>query len=203
MLSGGVFTPRFVLLAVVGFALVVPIAVSRATWSQPLSGLVLTGVLAFSFGQYAYDWLRPGHLVFHDPVRERPLLMARLAGPRPVVVTSGLWYLQLWYYAPPQVRGNLLYLVDEQSELRYTGTDTLDRGYLTLRGWAPINVENYATFVAAHHEFEVYAMGSGWLLDQLRADGATIHGDGNEQGIAFYRVNVRRTGLTGRPSPTR
>lgn len=202
-LASGVFTPRFVLFAVVGFSLVVPIGLSRLTAPRSVAGLVLAGVLAFSFLQSGYDWLRPGHLTFHDPVRDRPLLVKNLPGPRPVVVTSGLWYLQLWYYAPPELRKNLFYLVDPAAADRYTGSDTIDRGYLILRRWAPVAAEDYDAFVASHRTFEVYAMGSGWLLPRLRDEGASIQNDGHDGGGTCYLVRMPASkeldGVTGTP----
>jgi hypothetical protein len=189
-LAAGVFAPRFVLFTVAGYALVIPVAVSRLTSPRSIAGLALAGILAFGFLQSGYDWLRPGHLTFRDPVRDRPRLLHDLGGATPVVVTSGLWYLQLWYYAPPQLRKDLFYLVDPASAVRYTGSDTIDRGYVVLRRWAPVAAEDYGPFVASHPTFEVYAMGSGWLLDRLRDDGASIVDDGRGDGVSCYVVRM-------------
>jgi hypothetical protein len=186
----GAFVPRYALSAVVGFSVTLPLAV---WWAIPRSGLpevVLCLVLAGSFTESALDSARDARRVFHDPVRSRPQLVRQLVAPGPVVVTGGLMFLQLWYYTPPGLRGRLWYLADPAAAFHYRGSDTFDRGFLVLRRWTPVTVQDYESFVAANREFRVYAAGSGWLLDKLRETGARIDQIGSELRAPIYRVTL-------------
>jgi hypothetical protein len=189
-LVAGAFVPRYALSAVVGLSLTVPLAV---WWAIPRSGLpevVLCLVLAGSFTESALDSARHARDVFHDPVGDRPQLVRQLVAPGPVVVTGGLMFLQLWYYTPPELRGRLWYLADPDAAFHYRSSDTFDRGFLALRRWTPVNVQDYESFVAANREFRVYAAGSGWLLDKLRETGARIDQIGSELRAPIYRVTL-------------
>ena len=187
----GVFVARYALSAVIGLSLVLPLAV---WWVVPRSGLpeaILCLVLAGSFGRSAFESVRHARDPFRDPVKERPQLVRQLAVSAPVVVTGGLMYLQFWYYTPPELRGHLWYLADPAAALRHRGSDSFDRGFLTLRRWAPLTVQDYRSFVEGHQQFWVYAAGSGWLLDELRETGARIDWVGLELGASVYYVAVR------------
>jgi len=187
----GVFVARYALSAVLGLSLVIPLAV---WWVVPRSGVpevVLCLVLAASFTSSAFDSVLHATDPFRDPVKERPQLVRQLAVPAPVVVTGGLMYLQFWYYTPAELRAHLWYLTDPAAALRHRGADTFDRGFLALRRWTPLTVQDYRSFVEGHREFWVYAAGSGWLLDELREAGAKIDWVGLELGASIYHVTVR------------
>ena len=186
----GVFVARYALSAVIGLSLALPLAV---WWAVPRTGVpevILCLLLAGSFGGSAFESVRHAHDPFHDPVKERPQLARQLALPAPVVVTGGLMFLQFWYYTPPELRGHLWYLTDPAAALRHRGSDTFDRGFLTLRRWTPLTVQDYRSFVEGHQQFWVYAAGSGWLLDELREGGARIDRVGLELGASIYHVAV-------------
>ena len=140
VLFTGVFVPRYAMSAVVGLAIAVPLVVWRL---GPRNGvaerLLCVGLLA-SF-LYASRDVRPGqHLAFQSPMDVRPRLVSELAQSRPVVVT-GVLYLQLAYCAAAASRSSLIYVADPPSALRITGTDSLDRDYLVLRHFYPVNVQ--------------------------------------------------------------
>lgn len=187
----GVFVARYALSAVIGLSLAVPLAV---WWAVPRSGVpevVLCLVLAGSFSRSAFESVRHARDPFHDPVEQRPQLVRHLAEPAPVVVTGGLMFLQFWYYTPPELRGRLWYLADPAAAVRHRGSDSFDRGFLALRRWTAVTVQDYRSFVEGHQEFCVYAAGSGWLLDELREAGARIDRVGLELGASIYDVAIR------------
>jgi hypothetical protein len=125
---------------------------------------------------------------FKNPARERPELMRLLTRERPVLITGGLVYLQLWYYAPPAMRTHLQYMVHLGAARHFTGSDSIDRGLLNLAKWTPVNIVEPRPFVTAHREFFVYEAGSGWLVHWLREGKAEITKLGSEANTAILAV---------------
>jgi acetyl esterase/lipase len=90
------------------------------------------------------------------------------------------------------LRPHLLYLADPPAAVRYTGSDTIDVGYQALHRWTTVSIADYDRFVAEHPHFVAYALGSGWLLDKLRDDHATLNEIGREAGATVYAVSIAR-----------
>jgi hypothetical protein len=184
-LSGGAFTARYGLAVVVAVAIGLPLIIRWLAPRGSLAEVVLLGVFAWPVLAGAPGFSPPPAV---DPVAQRPLLAAALRRPGPVVASGSLTFLQFWFYAPPLERGRLIYLADPDRELRATGTDTFDRGYLALARWTALPVRRYEAFIDEHHEFTLYASGSGWLLGALEAHGATLELRGAEAGGREFRV---------------
>jgi len=186
----GVFMPRYVLFAVVGFALVVPLAAWRLTPANGVADAILCLAFVLPFVADAGQSLRNRAVDIPNPFDYRPLLAERLATAGPTVLASGLPYLQLWYYTPPDLQQRALYLADPPTELQETGTDTIDRGYLALARWTRIPVLDYHAFVREHRAFDVYACGPDWLSRRLQADGASVQAIRYELGCRLYSVRL-------------
>jgi Dolichyl-phosphate-mannose-protein mannosyltransferase len=189
--STGVFVPRYGLNGAVGFAIAAPLLISYLSNGAGLAPLVLPSVLSIGFAQGVVETVRHAGDPFADPFEQRPALAAAARLPRPVVITGGLMYLQLWYYAPPALRTHLWYIADPAQSMRYTGTDTIDQGYRVLRDRVALNAPDYATFVAQHHDFVLYGAGSGWLTARLAEDGAKMEPAGTELGAPIVDVTVK------------
>jgi hypothetical protein len=82
------------------------------------------------------------------------------------------------------------YLADVDQARKHLGFDTVDLGYLALRRWTAVPVENYTDYTAAHHEFRVYVAGGGWLLPCLEISGAQIQELGREPGGRLLSVRL-------------
>jgi len=182
--------PRYLLMSTASVAIVIPLAAWWATsgnrWASLVGGLVTFGTFAYSVA----GLVLPGHPTFHDPVRERPVLIRHLEGPEPVVVTGGLVFLQFWYYAPAPLRNRLTYVADPPAAARAIGTDTIDTVLLEMSRMAPMSVADYSDFTAREHSFVVYQLGSGPILDELRGAGATVEEIGSEGGARLYHVRL-------------
>lgn len=185
----GAFTPRYGLLAVPAFALALPIALRWAARREWLPHVVLCAAFLLPFGRAVVDSFDAPAEGRPNPVEQRALLMSALSAPGPIVCSGSLTFLQLWYYTPPALRGRLVYLADPDAAVRFTGSDTFDRGYLGLAKRTAVSVEPYDTFMERHREFRIYAAGSGWLLDRLQESGARIDAIGTETGGRLYRVS--------------
>ena len=188
VLVTGVFVPRYALPAVAGVSMAIPLALDRVGWRARASELVLLSVLTVTYLGTLPSLRSAGRFV--NPVAARPLLSSALRMPGPTVASGQLWYLQLWYYAPLELKSRLVYLADPDSGLRYRGSDVFDRGYLALGRWTAVTVEPFASFTQSHRTFRVYASGSGWLLDRLRDERAEISELGSEPAGQLYDVSM-------------
>jgi hypothetical protein len=184
----GAYTPRYAISGVAACALVVPLTI---WWLGRRSGVVeVLLLLALGIGvvQASVD-LFEHPPVFHDPVADRPLLTAAARESPPVVVAGAVQFLQVWYYAPPNLRPRLWYVADPARALRYLGADTADRGYQSLARWVPIEIRTYDQ-LAIQRSFTLYDDRSGWLTSQLRDAGAMMSGTTTELGARVLQIRL-------------
>jgi hypothetical protein len=66
----------------------------------------------------------------------------------------------------------LVYLFDRDRALAYTGTDDVELGLMTLKSWAPLQLEKFDDFVARKSPILVYGYPAvfGWLVPELERD---------------------------------
>ena len=182
----GVFVQRYALVAIPPLCIVIALALRRLVQAAVVEiGIAVALTVSFA----ASATFRPE---IPNPARQRPALMSLLARERPVLVTGGLMYLQLWYYTPPAMQDHLFYLAHPAAALERTGSDSIDRGLLGLARWSGLKVVDPNKFVAAHSEFFVYGAGSGWLVEWLREDYAHIEQIDGESGAAILKVRPAR-----------
>jgi hypothetical protein len=186
------FTPRYVLFAIVGFAIAIPLASWRLTRGNHLADAVLCLTLILPFVKEAGQTLQAERWILANPVADRRLIMRRLTSPEPLVLSCGIDYLQLWYYAPPELQNRAFYVAEPEAELRETHTDTVDRGYLALARWTSVPVTDYSAFAANHQTFHLYVCGPDWLTSRLRADGAWMREVEREAGGQLFDVRLAR-----------
>jgi hypothetical protein len=187
-LIGG-FTPRYALPAVVSCAIVTPLAVWWLSRKSPVVEGVLLIVLTIGVVQPSIDLFRHP-MPFHDPIADRPMLTEHLRASSPVVVAGTVQFLELWYYAPPEVRSRLWYVADPDRARQYIRWDTGDRAYIKLARWAPITIRTYEE-LANQRVFTLYDNGLGWLPAQLHDAGAVMTHFGVERGARVSRVEGR------------
>jgi hypothetical protein len=181
----GVFVPRYALPAVVGMSVALALLVPRTTWAE----LVVAGALCVSL----VELLAPVAPAA-SPYESRPLLVDALKSPGPTAITGGLTFLQLWYYADPQLKSRLVYVADPVSARQYTRSDTIDLGLLALSRWSAVNAVPFDSFAQQHQTFRVYAYGSGWLLQKLRDGAASLEEVDAEASAILFVVRLRPGG---------
>ena len=152
--------------------------------------MLLATALVATFCGSAYRALVTERQSYRDPMDARPLLVEQLRQGETVVVSGPTEYLQLWYYAPVELRSQLVYLADPIAALHGLGSDTVDRNYLALRRSSSVPVFEYDHFMASHRSFQVYEVGRGWLLERLKASGAAFDEIGREADGPLYRVRM-------------
>src|SRR5262249_44820018 len=108
-----------------------------------------------------------------------------------VVVTDGVLFLQLWYYAPAEAKSRLLYVASPDLAASYTGVDTIELNLLLLRRWGQIPVVRYEDFAPGRREVLVYqsAGNPGWLLSKLLEDRALVGLEAATRERALFRAH--------------
>jgi Dolichyl-phosphate-mannose-protein mannosyltransferase len=186
--ANGVFYNRYALPFTVGLAIVLPLAL-RWLASNQLVEALMAAVFAASFAQIGAQRLLAAPLVLQDPLQSHRVIAGRLHESEPIVVT-GVEYLPLWYYAPPELRPRLWYIADPEATLNTFGSGTWDQNLLALRRYAPVNVAEYSSFAATASRFLVFLTRvEHWLLPRLLGDGAEIVQSGSDSGVPIYEVS--------------
>ncbi len=174
-----IFMLRYGLGTVIGVAILVSAGPSALTGRSKAVGAALVLLLA---GWFVFSTAAWAAGLFAAP-QEEALLgkvpFERLRPELPVVISSGLLFLEMDHYAPPAVASRLCYLMDEEIARKKTGADVFDKGFLVSRRWYPIrgHLEDYRSFLAAHPKFLLYGYSSfelDWLIPQLIEDGAKM-----------------------------
>jgi hypothetical protein len=108
----------------------------------------------------------------------------------PIVVTNGMDFVPLAYYAPQSTTKRLVALVDPESARQHSGTDSIELDLLVLQKYMPITVKSYEEFELAHDRFLLYATpGHGeWWKERLLRDGLTLTTIAADGSRVLYRV---------------
>ena len=188
----GAYVERYVLAAVLGPALLVPLALQRVARGARIAAVVATVVLAAWFGVLFQYWHRDVGVDLDRRDRLVAFLEAhtRPDGP-PVAVAHPHDSLELADYAPPALAGRLIRVSDPERALGYTDSRSTEDGLVVLSGFAPLRVVPYdeqrVPFLLLR---TVRGSESDWLELALVDDGARLRvvARDEEDGFALVRV---------------
>jgi hypothetical protein len=95
---------------------------------------------------------------------------------QPVVISSGIRYLQLAYYTPSDRSRQLYALIDPAAAVKFAKSDSVDLDLLRLRQYVPLQVQDYAEFASRNPEFLLVSEGDAfdWWPARLSKDGHTL-----------------------------
>lgn len=148
------FVDRYVLWAVLGFALLIGVAICKAARGQVVVGLALVGILVAQIAREEIGvFLRVPTLRESEDVRQQ--LESLPDGPEPIVIADSHVFLELCYYAEPRFRQRFIYPVSRDLALHYIGYDTEPLLLVPLSHRANIHVEAYDALVAEYPRFLV------------------------------------------------
>jgi len=164
------FTMRYALIALAGFAFLAPMVAAHVLGGRALPGILLLAAVGVGF-VFSSMSVPPSR----NPFDAEPLLREALQQGT-VVVSDGQLFLQMWHYAPEPLKSRLLFLADNQAAVEYMGFDTIDGGVRVLRDWSSVRVVEYQSFASPGREFFVYqnTLRPGWLISKVVDDGATV-----------------------------
>jgi hypothetical protein len=181
----GAYTERYTLFAVLGLAILVPIALDRlGAWWRPLPALGVACLAAVCVRAAPYEYRD----VSGDLARQRATLafLEHARRSLPIVLAQPHDMLELSHYAPPSLHRRLLYLGSRRLALRYLGTDSTEAGVIVLSRFSPLHVRAYRSFVDSGRPFLLFVdPGAGsneWVSRALAADRVPLrvvaHGGG-------------------------
>jgi hypothetical protein len=164
------FAMRYALIALAGFAFLVPMVAAHMLGGRALPGFLLMAAVGVGFCYSSLE-IPPSR----NPFDGEPLLREALQQ-GPVAVPDGQLFLQMWHYAPEPLKSRLLFLADNEAALKYMGYDTIDGGIRVLRDWSSVGVVEYQSFASPGREFLVYqnTLRPGWLVSKAVDDGASV-----------------------------
>jgi 4-amino-4-deoxy-L-arabinose transferase-like glycosyltransferase len=152
----GAFSDRYALPAVIGLCIVVAWGLYSLLEARPAAaaglGLLFCVFLAVKEVQTyrrvaAYRALQASTYSF---------LETYARGDAPIVISGSTAFIELTYQAPTGIAGRLLYLADPAMALRYTGTNSAEKGLLEMKHWAGLNVQSFHTFAASGRTCYIY-----------------------------------------------
>jgi hypothetical protein len=174
----GAFTDRYVLPAVIGVSVLLAWTLSHRVDHRPRLGLAIAALI---LGVFVSTGLRRSQSgltwsVLQNQAATYQFLESQSAGKIPVVIAAPDLFFELSHYAAGTRATKLTYLADIPLALEYTGTDTVERGLLELKNWAPLDVEDFHRFCSVQHEFFIYGYpGSyAWLVPELTRQGRRL-----------------------------
>jgi len=178
-LAHGEMTDRYLLPAVLGFSLAAGYTLPR--WGRRSAALlaVLALCLIVPLASQERRFWSSYHGDFVSPARGVEALVASSNYPDlPVVVSDVHDFLQLAHYASPGWAGRYFSVVDPPQSVIYVGSDTGDKELAIMRSYAPLQIYDFAPFVAEHPVFLLYSSGGGtgldWWPPRLLRDGYTL-----------------------------
>ena len=174
-----IFMLRYGLGAVIGVSILVSAGSSAFTRRSKSVGAALVLLLASWFAGTTAVWVATQVAAPLEESLLGKVPFERLRPELPVVISSGLLFLEMDHYSTSAVASRLNYLMDEEISRKKTGSDVFDKGFLISKRWFPIrgNLQDYHSFLAAHPKFLLYGYSSfdlDWLIPKLIEDGATM-----------------------------
>jgi 4-amino-4-deoxy-L-arabinose transferase-like glycosyltransferase len=184
----------YALPAVIGIAIAVGCALSLA---RPTVVALFALFIFSSVGVRELNFWRANHsLRLASPATAvEKFVQSSGYGDLPVVVSSGMAYTPIAHYASPVFFQQVFYLMDEEKELHYQGTDTFDRQVVLLRDYMPLQVRDFSEFTSVHRAFLLYGEepgdGYNWLPVHLSHVASSVRSVMVEPSRKLYLVTMK------------
>ena len=185
----GIYAPRYTIECTIGLATGFTLLLFRAVRGHAVFALlVCLTVITWQVWGFTRTDSQTDNRNLPAPLHES----ARLAGAYdllpyverselPLVVSSGLMFLEIDHYATPQLAARTNVLLDEPTAVEHTGVNVTEVGLPVMKKWFPVRaaVRAYRDFTTANPHFLVYGYwesrtANDWLVYRLMRDGANI-----------------------------
>lgn len=154
------FVARYVLEGAIGLAILLGFLMHYAVGRR---SALAACILLLLYGNFSFPVPSSA-----GPYAEEMSFIDHHGGATPVVVTEGLVFVPLWYYAPKGLQSRLFYVTD--LTFAHSVTDTTNENImLKLKPMAPRSVLGIDEFLSLHKEFLLYYQGASAnsSLDEL------------------------------------
>lgn len=190
IVATGVFASRYALPGVIGISVLLGLAAAmRHVRRAPVAALLALMVYL------GFTGAREMRLVLKKHGASPHVF--NIEGTDAVVVQDPRRYVQMAWYAPPELASRLFYIADPEQALRYTSFDTLDRNLRELQKFTTIQAPGIAEFLSKHPEFLLYWDAQppegtliGWHLPYLLHRGSRIQLDRQEGSVLIFRISA-------------
>ena len=188
----GAYTPRYVLPAALGVALLLPLGLHGLGWGGRIAPIVLTVLLVVFLGRVL--WFQHLQLVAEADERGRIVsFLERGAGDAlPIVIGHPQRFFELAHDAPAGLDDRLLHLASPELAKRYIGTDSTEAGLLVLRRFAPLDVRRFEGYTASGRPFLLLltddASGWNWVVPALEAERRSLRTVARADGMTLLEV---------------
>ena len=118
----------------------------------------------------------------------QPIAGAAPLDAAPIVVSDPIVYLQIAYYAAPDVAARLVCLVPPERQIRKAGYATAELGLLRLRTITPLTMEDFDAFLAKRQRFELFGP-PAWLMNELLSIGVDLRLQHQGDGFLLYEAS--------------
>jgi 4-amino-4-deoxy-L-arabinose transferase-like glycosyltransferase len=165
----GAYNFRYALTALIGLSILLSWSLSRLGHRRVIGAAVIPVLMGFSLvnGMRAYLRVKNDHEARASTYQ---FLSTESVG-APVIIAAPHLFLEMSHdLAERKVTNRFIYLADTPLALKYTKTDTVERGLLAFKRWAPLDVRNFRQFVGVSDAFLVYSGCSdpfGWVIEEL------------------------------------
>jgi Dolichyl-phosphate-mannose-protein mannosyltransferase len=189
----GAFSERYTLSAVIGLAVLVPLAVERLrAWWKPLSVVVALMLGIFVSRALVYDYRDVTQDLRSQQATVR-LLEDDPSTRLPILVADPHDFFELSRYAPAPLRRRLFHVTSQKLELRYTNTDSAEAGLVVLSRFAPLHIRGYRDWLSARRPFLLLVatgrvVDPNWVVPALQSDGRILTLRTRANGRALYLV---------------
>jgi hypothetical protein len=186
--------PRYAISAVIGVGVVTATSLFRISPRNPtIAAAVLIAMAGFLAKQTASYLLHPEFKLSEGTQAMRGSLAQIPPDPSPIVVEEDHDFLELGFSATPEVRSRLVFLVDANLSLKYTGTDAPHPQISPWRNRLPFAIRENDEFLTFHpHFFLVHNPQRGWLLWHLARSGYRVTPADDRKPPILFEVELGR-----------
>lgn len=170
----GAYQTRYVLPMVIAFAILFAVAICCIGGRKGALSIACFCIVAlWACGQMAL-FAKSEYARRNDRTRVLNVLASTIG--LPIAIAPPRVFYELWSSAAPSLQNRLWYVLDNRSELRYTGSNIFEFQFPILQRYDPIQLSSYDTFIARNPLFYVYANADrdSWLVPKLLENGCRL-----------------------------
>jgi len=152
---------------------------------------ILAPAFLIAFALYQWQFIQTARSPVDSPgsawAKATPELLQKYPS-LPLVIPDFDYAMRSHFYAPPWLSSRLLMMGNQESMLRFTGSENPTLAMLAIHRWTGWPLVDYFSFCREHKQFLLY--GEYWALDALKADGADVQPIGAVGPYHLYLVNL-------------
>jgi hypothetical protein len=182
-----IYVDRYLALSTTGFALLITFAAAR--WAGPRAAIGIACAIA-ALAPFLFHFTQIHAKRSRDPYTRARLLRKELGtSDQPVVVSNYIAFLEVWYYAPDDVKPRILCLDDEKAAVKYRHMDDVAGDSLRDIG---VPFHPYGEFATSGKQFKIYFVGWSWITNKILEDGGSVEWlDASDRSGGLLRARIK------------